>query len=364
MELPFAVSSRSVPIETSADVLPQGMLERINALAASRLSAEDVYVRSMYLCSDQVCEADWLCFTPAALEQVAQRVVGRSVLAGHDRRTLPLARFCHATVTERTDAPGRWVRAWFYWLRDTAGAHDLLRNIDGGIYREVSISWRYCNDTCSVCGAQRHGCNHVPGRCYDGKHCYRLIHEVVDVLEGSLVYRAADEAACVTGVHGKGEAASRASGIPWPDAAAAAALARLFETLPASVRQAALFGPIPPALAVTLLELGLAVRWCDPPPLEVAGLGGLPTFAQGEPIEAGDGGPMLVLVERRWADEGGGERLVAGLSQGTTVVVVAGADEGTLAALGVRAQCGSWPSTSAQVRLGGACVTLAMGKRA
>jgi len=127
------------------------------------------------------------------------------VLCGHNRNSLPLARFYKANVVERgADEEGEplyFVRAWFYWLRETSGAKDLLLNIDGGIYREVSLAWKYDSWRCSICQAENGRCGHLPGSLYDGKKCYRLIEGVLDVLEGSLVYKSADRHTYLTGVH-------------------------------------------------------------------------------------------------------------------------------------------------------------------
>ncbi len=186
-------------------------LAALNALSSMDLDWDDVFVRSMYLCSDQPCECDWSRFTVNALEQIATLVVGQSVITGHDRRSLPLARFFKAEVIEREGSDGRsmhWVQAWFYWLRQTSGAVDLLLNIDGGIYREVSIAWRYRHWACSICGEADGSCAHRPGEIVAGERCLRVIDEIVDVLEGSLVYKSADAGATL----------ARSIGDPVPDA--------------------------------------------------------------------------------------------------------------------------------------------------
>ena len=183
-------------------------MEAINRLAQRELARDEVYIRSMYLCSTQLCETDWCRFSGKALHEIARKVVGESVLAGHDKHSLPVARFFRATVVDRPEVPdpetGRpthWVRAWFYWLKETQGASDLALNIDGGIYREVSISWRYRGGRCSICNRPTHSCAHVPGEIYEGLRCYTWIDEVVDVLEGSLVYRGADRETGILGEH-------------------------------------------------------------------------------------------------------------------------------------------------------------------
>ncbi len=192
---PATVISRSQPGFEDAPPL-SGDLEAINRFAAVPLQPENVYVRSMYLCSSQPCPSDGCQFTRGALDEIAERIVGQSVLTGHDRSGLPLARFFKAAVVERAPNDGNesllFVRAWFYWLRETSGAKDLLLNIDGGIYREVSLAWKYDAWRCSICHAANGSCGHRVGESYGGQTCYRLIDHVAEVLEGSLVYKSAD----------------------------------------------------------------------------------------------------------------------------------------------------------------------------
>jgi hypothetical protein len=193
------------PSEASASE-DAGNMEAVNRLAQREMTRDQVHVRSMYLCSSQLCEADWCRFSGKGLHEIARKVVGESVLAGHDKHSLPVARFFKATVVERpevpdpeTGKPSYWVRAWFYWLKETNGARDLALNIDGGIYREVSVSWRYRGGRCSICDRPTHQCTHVPGEVYEGVRCYTWIDEIVDVLEGSLVYRGADRETAIAG---------------------------------------------------------------------------------------------------------------------------------------------------------------------
>lgn len=199
---PALIYSREAPGFQDGAVT-EADLAAINQLSAAPLRADQVFVRSMYLCSTQPCAADGCQFTLAALQQIARLIVGQSVLPGHDRRSLPLARFFRAEVVQRENENGKaahFVRAWFYWLRDTSGANDLLLNIDGGIYREVSLAWKFNQWRCSICGAQANQCSHHPGERYGERTCYRLIDAVTEVLEGSLVYKSADRSTNVTGM--------------------------------------------------------------------------------------------------------------------------------------------------------------------
>lgn len=209
--MPPAIVSRATQLETPSDGQTVDDVENmalINQLANTPLSRGQVYIRSMYLCSSQLCESDWCRFTTRALDSICRKVVGQSVLAGHDKRTLPVARFFKAALVERPEVPeadsGKptlWVRAWFYWLKGTHGADDLALNMDGGIYREVSISWRYSGGHCSICGKPMRSCPHQAGEVYDNQVCYTWIENILDVLEGSLVYKGADRETAIAGEH-------------------------------------------------------------------------------------------------------------------------------------------------------------------
>lgn len=182
---------------TSTDV------EEINKIAPKPLRMDQVYVRSMYLCSTQPCKADYCRFSIHALNSIRKKIIGQSVMIGHNRSSLPLARFFKASIAEKHNEQSgetvHFVRAWFYWLRDTSGAKDLLLNIDGGIYREVSLAWRFQEWNCSICNAKNGSCSHRPGETYQNQTCFRIIHEVTDVMEGSLVYKSADKDTVLTG---------------------------------------------------------------------------------------------------------------------------------------------------------------------
>lgn len=204
----FITRSRGEILHAEDSASTAELMSAINRLSPTPLVGEQVYIRSMYLCSNQLCESDGCRFSSRALEGIREKVVGESVLAGHDKRSLPVARFFKAEVVERpevpdpeTGRPTRWVRAWFYWLAETQGARDLALNMDGGIYREVSLSWRYRGGRCSICDKPPHRCSHIPGETYDGRRCYTWIDEVVDVLEGSLVYRGADRETAILADH-------------------------------------------------------------------------------------------------------------------------------------------------------------------
>lgn len=74
--MPEAIVSRATQLETPSDGQTVDDVENmalINQLANTPLSRGQVYIRSMYLCSSQLCESDWCRFTTRALDRSAER---------------------------------------------------------------------------------------------------------------------------------------------------------------------------------------------------------------------------------------------------------------------------------------------------
>jgi hypothetical protein len=166
---------------------------------------------------------------------------------------------------EVTGQPTEWVRAWFYWLKGTSGSEDLRLNIDGGVYREVSISWRYRQARCSVCGDDVRRCGHTPGRIYSGRRCFFEVDEVLDVLEGSFVYRGAEGDAAIAKDRAveplvfESYAPAREGEDRLP-VFGEFPLLRLLSRLPRTIRTAVVAGPGSDVSAARLADLGIWVR--------------------------------------------------------------------------------------------------------
>ena len=158
----------------------------------TEVTADDVYVRVMYIVSDKVNSFGG-CFPADEHERLAELLIDSPVLVGHRKDKLPLGRTFHAEITRRDDA--QWVKAYFYWLRSSTGAESLRENIDGGIYKECSIGFTFSLAECSICGKDIRLCEHEPFETYiahSGRHtCHFNYRKIERVLETSLVYRGA-----------------------------------------------------------------------------------------------------------------------------------------------------------------------------
>ena len=196
--------------------LKDTLLPVVQSLAAAKVSPDDFHLRGMYLCNS-ARDFYYSRFTDGALDEIAELLAGRPVMVGHDYGTLPVGRFVSGEKVERRigKAPKRdsqWVKGLFYVPRDEQG-DAVVRRIDTGIYREVSIGWRCIDATCSVCKndiRDRERCEHWPGEVYEKAGiCEYGFSGITAVLEGSLVF-AGGQKDTSTFVP-SGEAASRAA---------------------------------------------------------------------------------------------------------------------------------------------------------
>lgn len=175
-------------IRKAAGVLETGspspeQLAQINKLAKSPLTANEVYIFAVRLCDDRP-DRDMERFSAAALEQLAPMFVGKTGILDHAWQSdKQLGRIFAAEIV-RDEAT--WLKAWVYMLR-TEKTADLIREIEGGIKKEVSVGCAMARTTCSICGADYGACEHRKGVTYDGKTCVAVLEEPVDAYEFSFV---------------------------------------------------------------------------------------------------------------------------------------------------------------------------------
>lgn len=158
----------------------------------NRLSEDDVYIRAMYIVSDEVNSYGG-CFPSDEHARMCELLVDSPVMVGHRKDKLPIGRNFHAVQIEREGR--RWIKSYFYWLKNAEGAANLRENIDGGIYKECSVGFTFHLPECSICGKDIRLCPHEPFETYrtgEGeKVCHFNYRRIERVLETSLVYRGA-----------------------------------------------------------------------------------------------------------------------------------------------------------------------------
>ncbi len=181
------------------------LLCQLNAFTRRNHTLDEVYLFDLILCDNEI-DRDGDCFSDAALAELQKRFVGVTGIFDHDARsgnqTARIFRTEIRTDPERktkSGQPYRCLCANAYMVR-TDGNADLIREIDAGIKKEVSISCAVGRQICSVCGSDRlkSPCHHIKGRSYGGVLCYTTLDGINDVYEWSFVAVPAQRGAGVT----------------------------------------------------------------------------------------------------------------------------------------------------------------------
>ena len=176
------------------DQKTEKLLEQLNAFTRRTHTLDEVYLFDLILCDNEI-DRDGDCFSDAALAELQKRFVGVTGIFDHNPKSAnQTARIFR---TELRTEPGRLTKAGkpyrclvanAYMVR-TEGNADLIREIDAGIKKEVSISCAAAKRICSVCGSDKAvtSCNHVKGRKYGGKLCHTILDDITDTYEWSFV---------------------------------------------------------------------------------------------------------------------------------------------------------------------------------
>ncbi|MBR6760593.1 MAG: hypothetical protein IKM30_00980 [Oscillospiraceae bacterium] len=183
----------------------EALLEKLNAFTRRAHSLDEVYLFDLILCDNEI-DRDGDCFSKEALLSLQERFVGVTGIFDHNPRCgNQNARIFHTELMEdntRKTAYGQpylYLKANAYMIR-TESNQDLIREIEGGIKKEVSISCAASQQICSICGANRlqKNCGHIKGRSYGGALCYRVLDGITDAYEWSFVAVPAQKNAGVT----------------------------------------------------------------------------------------------------------------------------------------------------------------------
>ena len=126
-------------------------LERINALAKTRLNGEQVYVFSLRLCDDRI-DRDGERFDTAALPALAKLFIGKTGIVDHKwSADKQIARIFETQVVKEKDVS--YIKAWAYIRRGGAN-EEIIADIEAGIKKEVSVGCAMARAVCSICGSE------------------------------------------------------------------------------------------------------------------------------------------------------------------------------------------------------------------
>ncbi len=185
-------------------------MEKLNRFTRREHAPEEVYLFDVILCDNEI-DRDKERFSEKALMQMQPLFLGKTGIFDHDLRSRgQTARIYDTELVQEAGKltsdgrPYMALRAKAYMIRTDSNA-DLIREIDGGIKKEVSVSCCAAKRICSVCGADRSEglCQHVPGRRYGDTVCCVILDEIQDAYEWSFVAVPAQVGAGVTKTCGK-----------------------------------------------------------------------------------------------------------------------------------------------------------------
>ncbi|MGN1481273.1 hypothetical protein [Porcipelethomonas sp.] len=169
-------------------------LEKLNKFTRRNLSEDEVYIFDVVLCDNEV-DRDCECFSVKALEKLKELFVGKTGIFDHNPKSSgQTARIFDTQISEdpnRKTSRGEiytCLKGSAYMVR-TAANEDLIKEIDGGIKKEVSISCSAASRKCSVCGQNRlsKSCPHKKGKEYGGKKACIILDDITDAYEWSFV---------------------------------------------------------------------------------------------------------------------------------------------------------------------------------
>lgn len=173
----------------------------INGFALKMLTPQEVFCFSVILCDNDI-DRDFERFDEDALKALEKLFVGKTGILNHSMKSEDQS--CRTYKTElitdnsKKTADGltyMCLKAWCYTVRSEKN-NSLIRDIESGIKKEVSISCASKSRICSICGEKN--CSHIAGRNYDGKVCYKTITDICDAYEWSFVAVPAQRKAGVT----------------------------------------------------------------------------------------------------------------------------------------------------------------------
>ena len=184
--------------EVSASAVTEDDLRKINKLTLAPLTADDVFVFKAVLGDNETDDRNFEPFNLNALKDLKKLYIGKTVIKDHMRRAdNQVARIydteliSEAKTTAAGEAYAQLV-AKCYMVKTSRNA-DLIKEIQGGIKKEVSTGMSPKRAVCNICGTDnaKTYCPHYPGREYDHaegkKTCLITLDGAKDAFELSLV---------------------------------------------------------------------------------------------------------------------------------------------------------------------------------
>ena len=181
------------PEELESGVPDTQQLAEINRFTRRSLKAEEVFVFSVILCDNEI-DRDHEQFTVESLERLGGLFVGKTGVFDHNPKAQNQSarifetRLVKEALQNSQGEPYCCLKAWAYMLRTEKNA-DLIREIDGGIKKEVSVGCAVEELQCSICNKdqKKEACAHKKGKRYGKTLCYYRLITPSDAYEWSFV---------------------------------------------------------------------------------------------------------------------------------------------------------------------------------
>ncbi len=182
-------------------------LDLINQFTLKKLEKNDVFTFTMTLCTNEI-DRDCESFTADTIKQLAKMFIGKTCIFDHKanakNQSARIFKTYVKTSNEETSFGEQKVllKASAYIVK-CSEFNDLIKKINGGILKEISISCKVKNKICSICGQDQftmHGCanEHRFFEHYNNKICYKKLIKPLDAYECSFVPIPAQPTAQIT----------------------------------------------------------------------------------------------------------------------------------------------------------------------
>ncbi len=192
--------------------MENNLLKKLNGFTRREFKEEEVYIFSVILCDNET-DRDNEKFSLSALSQMKSLFIGKTGIFDHNAKSSnQTARiFDTEIITDenrvtKSGEPYTYLKAMAYMIR-TKSNEDFIKEIDGGIKKEVSVSCRAEKRICSVCSSDTlsSSCSHRGGKKYGDKECFFTLSDISDAYEWSFVAVPAQVNAGVTKSSDKNE---------------------------------------------------------------------------------------------------------------------------------------------------------------
>lgn len=179
-------------------------LDLINEFSIVPLEIEDVFSFKVVLCDNEI-DRDFERFSIESLYSLANLFKGKTGIFDHNQKSEGQMARIYDTEIQQQDRlnqigePYHALIGYAYMVRCDKNL-DLIREIEAGIKKEVSVGCSVEKTVCSICGndIKNGNCNHIKGNLYDGNLCHFVLENPLDAYEWSFVAVPAQISAGVT----------------------------------------------------------------------------------------------------------------------------------------------------------------------